>query len=170
MRTLKAALVFTCILSGAGVVRVQEPPAQATKADKFSPLGFDALRAFEQAYPADVGSPVVIQANTGKYWAFRGVAYPGTTPAVNGVWTSLGPETLLENPNQIQKTVSGRVSALLISPRCGLRGGGCRLWVGTAGGGVWRTDDAMNTVDPRWKWISRGLGTNNIGGLALDPN
>src|SRR5580765_7238918 len=114
------------------VPRIEQGPASTLKPDKFSPLGFDDIRAYEQAFPGGVGSPLVIQANAGKYWAFRGVAYNGTTPSVNGVWTSLGPETLLENPNQVQKTISGRVAALVIAPRCGLRGAGCRLWVGTA--------------------------------------
>ena len=44
------------------------------------------------------------------------------------------------------------------------------MWVGTAGGGVWRTDDAMHTSDPKWRWIGRGLGTNSIGSLTVDPN
>src|SRR5262249_7994727 len=48
--------------------------------------------------------------------------------------------------------------------------GGCRLWVGTAGGGVWRTEDAMRTDDPGWRWIGQGLGTNSIGSLTIDPN
>src|SRR6185436_14846442 len=46
----------------------------------------------------------------------------------------------------------------------------CRLWVGTAGGGVWRSDDAMNRDDPGWRWVSRGLGTNNVGSLTIDPH
>ena len=65
--------------------------------------------------------------------------------------------------------ISGRVAALAISPNC-LVTRPCRLWVGTAGGGVWRTDDAMNTTDVGWRWVSEGLGTNSIGSLALDPN
>ena len=45
------------------------------------------------------------------------------------------------------ESVSGRVSGAGDFAACELHGP-CRLWVGTAGGGVWRTDDAMNTVDP----------------------
>ena len=79
-----------------------------------------------------------------------------------------GPATVADSGNA-SGNISGRVSTLAVSPRCGL-GGGCRIWVGTAGGGVWRSDDGMNTTDPKWKWIGLGLGTNSIGALAVDPN
>ena len=42
-----------------------------------------------------------------------------------------------------RQNFSGRVAALAISPACRIDGG-CRVWVGTAGGGVWRTEDAMH--------------------------
>lgn len=141
----------------------------AWKPDKFSPLGFYDLQAYAQAYPAAVGDPRVLQAAATGYWVFRGVAYRGTTP-IGSAWTSLGPETTIQNPDSGSTvTVSGRVSTFAISPSC-LVIGPCRLWVGTAGGGVWRTDDAMNTSDPAWRWVSAGLGTNSIGSLTLDPN
>jgi len=174
MRTAKVLFVLALVASGSTNARVQDAPrsSRIPPPENYSPLGFYDLRAYEQAYPGEPGSALVLQADSQKYWAFRGVAYRGLTPS-GGAWTSLGPETTLQTPNNnAQKTVSGRVSALVISQRCGTnrRSGACRLWVGTAGGGVWRTDDAMNTVNPGWQWISRGLGTNNIGSLALDPN
>ena len=64
---------------------------------------------------------------------------------------------------------SGRVAALAISPACE-SDGPCRMWVGAAGGGVWRSEDAMNATDPGWRWIGQGLGTNSIGSLTVDPN
>lgn len=143
---------------------------QAGKSADYSPLGYYDLRAYEQAYPGIVGSPEVRAAQTQRFWAFRGVAYRTTPDPLGPVWTSLGPETVLQSAaSGLAQSVSGRVSTLAISPLCE-RQGACRLWVGTAGGGVWRTDDALSTVDPRWQWIGRGLGTNSIGSLALDPN
>ena len=62
---------------------------------------------------------------------------------------------------------SGRVTALAINPNC--VPGNCRLWVGAAGGGVWRTGDALAQT-PNWAAKSDGLGTNAIGSLAVDPN
>ena len=136
------------------------PPAP----DGYSPLGFYDLRLFEQSFPETPGHPLFRRAAQTAYWAFRGVAYRNGAQASGSVWATVGPETTLVGA----ENVSGRVAALAISPHCQLRSP-CRLWVGTAGGGVWRTDDAMNTTDPGWRWIGQGLGTNSIGSLALDP-
>jgi hypothetical protein len=168
--TTTAALATTaCVL----VAGAQAPPPAAAvtpqeKPERFSPLGFYDLRAYEQAYPAAVGDPRVALAAATKYWVFRGIAYRGLAPSGQAAWASLGPLTSIQTDNG-PPNVSGRVSALAISPTCELDGP-CRLWVGTAGGGVWRTDRAMDADDVQWRWIGQGLGTNNIGSLALDPN
>lgn len=140
------------------------------KPEKYSPLGYYDLEEHIRAFPGTPGSVEVRRAFTNRFWAFQGVAYRSGPQALGAVWTSLGPETTLQSPtSSLAQSVSGRVSALAISPACKLQGR-CRLWVATAGGGVWRTDDAMNTEDPGWQWISSGLRTNSIGSLALDPN
>jgi hypothetical protein len=159
--------IFVAAVLAAGAVLAQEP-AQAPE-PVYSPLGYYDLRAFEQAYPADPQSLVARTAVSHKYWAFRSVTRRGGLGLAD-VWTSLGPETSVQgsNPNDAAN-VSGRIAALAISPACRLNGR-CRLWVGSAGGGVWRTDDALHPTDPKWRWVSYGLGTNNIGSLAVDPN
>ncbi|HEX9699229.1 MAG TPA: hypothetical protein VGD06_07185 [Acidobacteriota bacterium] len=144
--------------SGAGQAQQAEPP--------FEPLGYAGLLAYERAYPLFPGHPLVIQAASTRYWVFRNTAYRGGESTGESAWVSLGPEVSLAGGNE---NVSGRVAALAISPHCTLDGP-CRLWVGAAGGGVWRTDDAMHPDDPKWSWVGRGLGTNSIGALALDPN
>ena len=171
-RTLATAIVL--ITLGGGVFaweqrrRAVRPAASASeKPENYSPLGFDDLRAYEQAYPGSPESAQVAQASAAKYWVYQGIAVRGAGPGTSSAWLSLGPDTTTV-AGSTEETVSGRVSALLVSPRCELRGP-CRLWVGTAGGGVWRTDDAMNTTDAKWRWVGRGLGTNNIGSLATDP-
>ena len=164
MRT--AATLLVIIMAGS-LGAAQEPqPAQA----EYSPLGYYDLVQHEQAYPGVVGSAEVRAAQAQRFWAFRGLAYRSAPDPLAPVWSSLGPETVLQSTTSgLANSVSGRVSTLAISPLC-KRDGLCRLWVGTAGGGVWRTDDALNTSDPKWQWIGRGLGTNSIGALALDPN
>jgi hypothetical protein len=132
--------------------------------DRFTPLGFDELQAFIRAYPAAVGTPPAVFAPVSPYWVYKGVAYRGSQ-VIGNAWTSFGPLTTTSGTHNI----SGRVSALAIDPNC-TTNGRCRLWVGTAGGGVWRSEDAMNTTDVGWKWISQGLATNNIGSLTVDPN
>ena len=169
--SLTTAATVSNVVSRAQSQEQAPPPAerQLLTPDNYSPLGFLDLHAYEQAYPATVRHPALIRAGLEKYWAFRGIAFRGRT-AIDAVWTSLGPETSIQNPTSgSTENISGRVSALAISPTCE-EDGPCRLWVGTAGGGVWRTDDAMHPDDPKWRWISQGLGTNSIGSLALDPN
>ncbi len=166
MRAILSAVVVVVCAVGVVGLSTQEQ----TKPDKYSPLGYYDLEEHIRAFPGTPGSVEVRRAFSSRFWAFQGIAYRSGATPLGAVWTSLGPETTLQSPTaSLEQSVSGRVSALAISPNC-KKQGGCRLWVATAGGGVWRTDDAMNTTDPGWQWISRGLRTNSIGSLALDPN
>ena len=61
--------------------------------------------------------------------------------------------------------VSGRVTALAVDPTCGLST--CRVWMAAAGGGIWRSDNALAS-DPQWTFLSNGFGTNAIGTLVYD--
>jgi hypothetical protein len=170
MTRIRILAVMSVLMAGA--VMAARPqngdiaPAVTQKA-VFSPLGFDDLHAFEQALPGTPTNPLFRQAAAATYWVYQGLARRGPGVDALSVWTTLGPETTLVGSGE--ENVSGRVSALAISPTCG-RTGPCRLWVGTAGGGVWRSDYAMDTTDPGWQWVSHGLGTNNIGSLAVDTN
>lgn len=87
-------------------------------------------------------------------------------------WQELGPQTLnvdqLATQTLLRPTQwSGRVSAMAIDPRCGVRDD-CKLYVGAAGGGVWKTDNAM-APNPEWKPISDGLASSAIGTIVIDP-
>lgn len=173
MRRPVAVLVALLLVATAGLavaqrrsVRTPVPVAPAPP-ENYSPLGFYDLLAYQQAFPGDAGAALVAQANAQKYWVFQDIAVRGAGPGQVGAWISLGPETTVAD-GVSEETVSGRVSTLAISPACELNGR-CRLWVGTAGGGVWRTEDAMNTTDPQWRWVGHGLRTNSIGSLAIDP-
>src|SRR3989440_11303697 len=64
-------------------------------------------------------------------------------------------------------TVSGRVTAIAVSNSCDAIV--CRVWVGAAGGGIWTTDDGLAPV-PTWHASSKGLGSNAIGSIVIDPN
>ncbi len=86
-------------------------------------------------------------------------------------WTELGPTTGVV-PDVVtytgrETTNSGRVTAMAIGPTCTI--GSCRLWVGAAGGGVWRTTNALASA-PTWKPVSTGLTSNAIGSIVVDPN
>jgi hypothetical protein len=159
------SVVMLCAVGAIGLSTQEQ-----AKPEKYSPLGYYDLEEHIRAFPGSPGSVEVRRAFTSRFWVFQGLAYRSGPTPLGAVWTSLGPETTLQSPTAtLAQSVSGRVSALAISPLCETQGR-CRLWVATAGGGVWRTDDAMNTSDPGWQWVSRGLRTNSIGSLALDPN
>ena len=65
-----------------------------------------------------------------------------------------------------QYVASGRVTAFAIAPTCTKQK--CVLYVAAAGGGVWRTDKALNGSN--WQFVSGGFGINAIGSLLLDPS
>src|SRR5215218_9658159 len=50
-----------------------------------------------------------------------------------------------------------RVTALTVDPKC--KAESCTLYVAAAGGGVWRSKNAL-APNPSWKQISAGIPTN----------
>ena len=109
--------------------------------EDFSPLGYLDLLAYQQAYPATVRYPELIRASLQKYWAFRGIAYRGRT-ATGGVWTSLGPETSIQNPDEGgTETISGRVHTGRLS------GGAAAAWAAGVSG-VEAMGSSFGTVTP----------------------
>jgi hypothetical protein len=79
-----------------------------------------------------------------------------TVGNVAGPWTYTGRPTV----------VSGRITGLAISPFCIPRN--CTMFVASAGGGVWRTSDALSRT-PQWTSVSAGLPTHSIGSIIFDP-
>jgi hypothetical protein len=102
---------------------------------------------------------------------FNKIATQGD-PNGNNHWNSYGPIKNSIQPGVLSFSgattpTASRDTALVIAPTC--VPGNCRLWVGTAGGGVWRTDDAL-AADPSWTWLDGGLALNSVGALVADPN
>jgi hypothetical protein len=100
--------------------------------------------------------------------------------AINTAWEPLGPVTPnvagetsqfydLETQSGPATQESGRVTAMAIDPNCGETAGDCRLWVASAGGGIWRTDDAL-AAHPTWIAPPDDLPTNAFGSIFVDPN
>jgi hypothetical protein len=91
-----------------------------------------------------------------------------------GTWVSIGPDTAL-NPDSFVRRgyiptdyiTSGRTPAMVIAPTC--KPGDCRLWIGAAGGGVWRTKNALAGT-PHWEFLTSGLPVQTVGTLYADPN
>ncbi len=93
-----------------------------------------------------------------------------------GTWVSVGPSHALYPASPFRSSGSyvpaayaagGRTTSMAIAPSC--VPGNCTLWVGPAGGGIWRTRNALDG-QPNWKYLSAPFGINSIGAISLDPN
>jgi hypothetical protein len=85
-----------------------------------------------------------------------------------GAWQLIGPSKA-DDPNILtfsgaEYFTSGRITALAVDPSCSTRR--CRAWAGAAGGGVWRTDNALSGSGANWTFVSDIFGTNAIGTLT----
>lgn len=85
-------------------------------------------------------------------------------------WFSLGPSEAvypaITNRSGSRYTASGRITALAIKPDCSNRS--CTVWVGAAGGGIWRTDKGLSG-SPSWTNVSDGsFASGAIGALTYD--
>jgi hypothetical protein len=67
----------------------------------------------------------------------------------------------------VASTVAGRTAALL--PLAGCSASSCTVLAGTAGGGIWRTSDALGKT-PSWTSVGTGLTSGAIGSLAQAGN
>src|SRR5262245_10858802 len=183
-RRLAAALVLTgaFIVLGLLLSRASSPgsPTAAQKA-RASALahatlreggeaegGADAEAYADRAYPAD---EVTIDQIQGAIRADAKLKKHGPK-FVGNKWDFLGPETLdvdrLGTQSFIKPTQwSGRIAALAVDPKC--KPQECTLYVGSAGGGVWRSTNAL-APNPSWKQISGDIPSNAIGSVAIDPN
>lgn len=133
----------------------------------------EAYDAASRTYPANVIPPSVTERAAATFQKIdtqtRDFERAGGGGHDN--WQLYGPRTDAFQPGVLafsgaNNTTASRITALLISPRCG--DGGCRAWAGTAGGGVWRTENALAS-NPEWKYVSDDLAQNSVGALTLDP-
>ena len=62
---------------------------------------------------------------------------------------------------------SGRATAIAVAPNCSPAS--CTMFIGAAGGGIWKTSNAL-AATPTWKPNSDGIPSNAIGSIAFDPN
>lgn len=122
-----------------------------------------------RAYPAnDIPFQLTLNAQA----AFDQIKAQGVGKGKNvpGQWTLAGPSTAnypaVLTFSGADYAASGRITALAISPDCGNKT--CRMWVGAAGGGIWRTDNALSGQGANWTFVSGSFATNAIGVLYYD--
>jgi hypothetical protein len=122
-----------------------------------------------RAYP---GTDVPLTATLRAQAAFTQVKSHSSESEQRNTWTLIGPSSTafpniltFSGANYID---SGRITALVVAPNCGEEH--CTLYVGAAGGGIWRTDQALRTSQAQqWEYLSGSFATNAIGTLIIDP-
>jgi hypothetical protein len=124
-----------------------------------------AIRAYPAAYV-----PFALTRNAQRVWTNVMARAPGRGVNALGGWALAGPSTA-NFPDVLTfsgaaYTTSGRITALAVDPSCSNRR--CRVWAAAAGGGVWRTDNALSGSGASWTFISGSFATNAIGTLTYD--
>src|SRR5438128_1035254 len=96
-------------------------------------------------------------------------------PATLANWKELGPSGVpadalvaSESTGATTGTIySGRQTAIAVDPNCSLSS--CTVFIGAAGGGVWKTTNALAS-SPSWSPANIGIPSNAIGSLVFDPH
>src|SRR5437763_6060646 len=102
-------------------------------------------------------------------------AIAALSPALATSWTEVGPSGVSadalvagESTAATAGTIySGRTTAIAVSPTC--TASSCTVFIGAAGGGVWKTTNAL-AATPTWTPSSNGIPSNAIGSIVFDPN
>ena len=136
----------------------------------------------------DAGANPAVEAYANRAYPFSGISIAQTRAAGRAAaslvaqgaaktsdtstWQELGPFTnhvdRLGTQTFLRPTQwSGRVTAMTMDGNS-CHGERCTLYVAAAGGGVWRTDDALEEQN-HWTPLSNGLPTTSIGSILVDP-
>ncbi len=188
-RTARAAIVVAVVALAAGLtlaLATTAGPSRSSKSHTFAsklssqevvgnrgePDGAESPDTAAQekyaaeAYPA---SGIPLRATLNAQAAFRAVKARGVGRGKNqpGQWTLAGPSHA-DFPDVLTfsgapYTTSGRITALAVDPACSHAR--CRVWAAAAGGGIWRTDNALSGGGPSWTFVSGSFATNAIGTL-----
>jgi hypothetical protein len=102
-------------------------------------------------------------------------AIAALSPALATSWNEVGPfgvpaDALVagESTGATSGTIySGRATAIAVSPTC--TASSCTVFIGAAGGGVWKTTNAL-AASPSWFPSNTGIPSNAIGSIVFDPN
>ena len=121
----------------------------------------------DQAYPSTYIAPDQVTAARN---IFQSILSGGDPNGKGATWQPLGP-SVGNVPAEWSRSAgakieSGRVTAIGVASSC--NPGDCRLYLGAAGGGVWRTNDALATP-PSWTPMTNGMLSAAIGSIWVDP-
>jgi hypothetical protein len=129
----------------------------------------------ERAYPADTISVEQIADARAAAAAAERRPFP-RGKGKKGTWVSIGPSEALYPFERFRNSFNyvpnayvagGRTTSIALAASC--KPGDCRAYITPAGGGVWRTKNAL-TGQPNWEYLGGPLGINAAGSVYLDPN
>ncbi len=139
--------------------------------------GYAAEQWFQDAYPAtDIPLARILGARNA-FKALKARSVPGQ--ASTGLWTPLGPtrafgtgenpfhDRTVYTPSSDGRVEGGRTTDVAIDPNCSATR--CRMWIATASGGVWRTNNAL-AAQPTWKFLSGTFEIQSTGSITMDPH
>jgi hypothetical protein len=128
-----------------------------------------------RAYPNDVISVDQAAAASAAFASTSGRAFP-RGKGRPGTWVTVGPSEALYPSSQFLTSflyvpnayvAGGRTTASAIASTC--KPGDCLLYIATAGGGVWRTKNALDG-QPHWVYLSGPAEINSTGAITIDRN
>jgi hypothetical protein len=125
----------------------------------------------KRAYPAAY-VPFELTRNAHVAWSDATARALARVTQPLGQWTLVGPSSA-NDPDVLTfsgapYTTSGRVTGLALAPNCSQDH--CTLYLAAAGGGIWKTNHALDTSPSQnWHFISGSFATNAIGTLVIDP-
>jgi len=138
--------------------------------------GSAAEAAFMQrAYPDGTISVAEMAGARSAFTAARGRPFPKGKGS-KGTWVTVGPSEALYPFTPLRNSflyvpaayvAGGRTTGIAIADSC--KPGDCTLYVTPAGGGIWRTKNAL-TGQPHWEYLAGPLGINAAGSVYIDPN
>src|SRR5438128_5535730 len=104
--------------------------------------------------------------------AARAVSAQGPARAVR--WQELGPSGVPASSTVVNESTagtaatifSGRATAIAVAPSCAAPS--CTVFIGAAGGGVWKTTNAL-AASPSWAPANDEIPSNAIGSIVFDP-
>ncbi|HET7759555.1 MAG TPA: hypothetical protein VFK62_06490 [Gaiellaceae bacterium] len=193
------ALFLTLLLAKSSGTTIYTPKAAAAETESavdtpgLGPASGAAWESAIRTYPANAISPAVVakaQATFARI-ANRDARLRATGRSFlwsNGPqWQQYGPQQFAVQPGVTSfsgatNQTASRITALVVSPDCGQKGNGggrgwrdndkggrCTVWATPAGGGVWRTEDAL-APNPKWQRLTDNqLDQHSTGALYLDP-
>jgi hypothetical protein len=152
----------------AGVGPSGEPESSKKIHDRHSQQAYD-----DRAYPRKW-----IEAAQQLTAANAANAIAGLAPLIPASWHGVGPNGVAadalvasESTGATAGTIySGRATAIAVSPTC--TASSCTVFLGAAGGGVWKTTNALAST-PTWTQVSdgpSGIPSNAIGSIVFDPS